>query len=325
MIMQQYNIFNEKLEDSVLINIYADEVISKEDPFTKDKWHYIGLIIEDLRFPLLENLKKLRYFNNFDEKSPFYEKNNKIIHWNELRSVDEKNIAERWLDYLLEPDRELWENVNNAKTIPSRKTIYFYILGLNNSKLNAEEFDTKNEFVSKYNRFFRSAILYAIKYFFPEMQIVIKNIFHEDGQQSQSKLFPWYTIFKLNDSSNNINVLSSEIQFLPKDHKENELSNIIQLCDLILGLSTSILHGIPESKSSNYREGLLQKYFPLFERLIKQPSNRNSSFKYYKRLAISFFPKEKTNIDSWERCKNQFYTKRPLFYEHQLSSQQTLF
>jgi len=79
---------------------------------------------------------------NYDVHSPYYEKNNKIVHWNEIRIADTKNICKRWFNYILNPGR-------------SSSKFYSYILGLNDSYLEKEEFDIKDEFNSKYNRFFR--------------------------------------------------------------------------------------------------------------------------------------------------------------------------
>ena len=62
---------------------------------------------------------------------------------------------------------------------------------------------------------------------------------------------------------------------------------------------------------------------PLVERLLKNPYNRNSSYNYYQRQKISFFPKYKIE-DSKEKITNlegdlletfregQFYSKRSM-------------
>ncbi|GAI57281.1 unnamed protein product, partial [marine sediment metagenome] len=208
-----------------------------------------------------------------------YNKNNRIVHWSEIKDADTKNICKRWLEYILNPRK-------------SRKNFYSYILGLNDSKLIREEFNTNDEFNSKYNRFFRSAVLYALKTFFPGKGIIVKNIFHEEGQQQNNRYFQWHCIYKLEDIEN-VTFNCENIIFLPKDHKKDKRSNIIQLCDCILGVSTSIIHGIKKSNNSKYREELADTYFPLLKRLIEAPDNRNSRYAYYKRIMVGFFPKEK--------------------------------
>lgn len=206
----------------------------------------------------------------------------------------------------------------------SRKTFYSYIFGLNNSYLNKEEFDTTDHYNSVYNRFFRTVIQYVLKSFFGG-KVVVENIFHEEGQQFNNEYFPWHTIYKLERGKNNITFNCSEINQLPKDHKKDKRSNLIQLCDAILGVSTSIIHGINRSSKSHYREELADLYTPLLKRLIENPNNINSSYKYYKRIGISFFPREKTKLGDIERMKNQFYYYRRLKYIEDKSNQMELF
>ena len=303
---------NVDIQKPVSVNIYADEVYGKECPYTKNIWHYIGIIVEDLNNPLLDDIIHERFMGNFDEHSPYYEMNNKVVHWSDIRIADTKNICKRWFEYILNPNR-------------SKNTFYSYILGLNDSFLIREEFDTNDAFNSKYNRFFRTAVLYALKVFFGGRQVIVENIYHEEGQQSYSEYFPWHVIYKLKQEEENIAFNCNKIIFLPKDHKKDRRSNIIQLCDAVLGVSTSIIHGIEKSKASKYREELADLYCDMFKRIIENPRNKNSRFEYYNRIMISFFPKEKTAPDDVRRLRNQFYSKRRLFYIEQKSGQEKLF
>lgn len=108
-------------DDSVNVNIYADES-GRECPINKNKWYYIGLVIENLAHPLLPDIINERYRYNMDKNSPYYEKNNKIVHWCEIRTADEKNICKRWFEYILAPDK-------------SKKSFHSYILGLNDTSI----------------------------------------------------------------------------------------------------------------------------------------------------------------------------------------------
>lgn len=303
---------NEVIEKPVNINIFADEVYGKICPYTKNIWHYLGIIVEDLDHPLLDDIIHERFMGNYDVHSPYYEKNNKIVHWSDIRIADTKNICKRWFNYILNPGR-------------SSSKFYSYILGLNDSYLEKEEFDIKDEFNSKYNRFFRSAVLYALKVFFRGKHVVVENTYHEVGQQAHSKYFPWHVIYKLEQEEQNISFNCREITFLPKDHRKDQRSNIIQLCDVVLGVSTSIIHGIEKSRSSLYREELANLYSAIFKRIIENPKNKNSWYKYYNRIMISFFPNKKTAPDDIRRLSNQFYTKRKLYYIEKKSGQMELF
>jgi hypothetical protein len=305
-----YNQFKNEIieiqEKEVRVNIYCDEVQEKVCPYTEEKWIYIGIIVENLENPLLDEIIKERYMNNFDERSPYFAKNNRIIHWVGIKDADSKNIAKRWIDYILDPSK-------------SGDKFYFYALGINVSKLNIENFDTEDIFNSIYNHFFRSALLYALKTFFPNKQIIVENIYHEIGQQEDHEYFPWHCIYKIETQEPNITFKCSEITFLPKSHRESEhgdkRSNLIQLCDLVLGMCVSLLHGINESKKSQYKKELLDLFLPLFREMIYEPENINSSYKYSGRVMIRFFPREKTKPNDVKRLMNQFYTKREIYYE----------
>jgi len=300
----------EHVQQPVHVNIYADEIYSKICPDSGNKWFYIGLIVEDLTNPLLGDIIKERFCDNFDKTSKDYDKNNKIVHWSDLRIADTKNICKRWFQYILNPDK-------------SGKTFYSYILGINNSKLIREEFGTEDEFNSKYNRFFRSAVIYALKVFFPGKEIVVENIFHEEGTQQDNEYFPWHCIYKL-QQEDSITFKCDNITFLPKDHKERKESNLVQLCDCVLGVSTSIIHGIEKSKSSKYREELADLYSPLFSRVVNEPRNKNSKYQHYNRIITRFFPRDKTNLGDDRRMINQFYCQRGLYYSEQKSGQMRL-
>ena len=302
---------NEIIKETVKVNIYADEIQSKICPDTGDEWHYIGLVVEDIDNPLLDDIIQERFMKNLDTSSPYYMKNNHILHWSEIENADEKYICRRWLEYILCPAK-------------SEKKFYSYILGLNNSYLSKEEFEQNNEFNSKYNRFFRSALLYALKTFFWNKKIIVENIYHEEGQQKQCEYFPWHCIYKISGQEENIILNCNEIIFLPKDHKVDSRSNLIQLCDCVLGVTTSIIHSIKKSNKSKYREELVDVYLPLLEKLIDKPENKNSSYKYYNRITVRFFPKEKTDIGDPRRYRNQFYTTRNLKYVEEKSGQTRL-
>jgi len=302
----------DKEDKPIEINIFADEIQLKKCPYTNEKWIYIGIVVEDLSNPLLEDIISERFCNNLDEQSPYYDKNNRIIHWAEIKDLDTKNICKRWFKYILDPSN-------------SRQKFHAYILGLNDSKLNKEEFDQNNQFSSKYNRFFRSTILYALKRFFPNKKIIVKNVYHEKGQQQRHEYFPWHCIYKITQKEENITFDCDQIMFLPKDHKKDKRANLVQLCDAFMGACTSIIHGIQSSKRSKYREELIDMILPLVKRMIEEPQNINSRYQHANRIMIRFFPIDKSAPDDIKRLQNQFYTKRPLYYEQKKSGQQLLF
>lgn len=232
------------------------------------------------------------------------------MHWADISSADEKNICKRWFQYILDPTK-------------SKKTFYCNILGINDDLLIKEEFDPNNNFNSKYNRFFRSTIKYALKCFFGSNKILIKNIYHEQGQQQHHEYFPWHVIFKLKSEEPNFSFEKGNIEFLQKDHRNDERSNLIQLSDCFMGAITNIIHGFEHSNRSNYRIELLDLLLPLAQRMIKEPKNINSSYAHSNRIMISFFPKRKTDLNDPQRYVNQFYNNRRLKYEEDKSGQES--
>ncbi|MHB8853514.1 MAG: hypothetical protein ACYC6P_09205 [Ignavibacteriaceae bacterium] len=299
-------------KQQVEVNIYADEIMSKKCPYTSHHWHYIGIVIEDLSKPLLSDIINERFCNNLDKESTYFKKNDKPVHWADISSADEKNICKRWFQYILNPSK-------------SKNNFYFNLLGINDSYLNRDEFDPDNNFNSKYNRFFRSSIKYALKSCFGNRKIKIMNLYHEQGQQQLHEYFPWHVIFKLQSEEPNFIFDKNEIEFLQKDHRIDERSNIIQLCDCLMGASTNIIHGFDVSNRSKYRIELLDIILPLVQRMMREPKNKNSSYSHSSRIMMSFFPKEKTNLDDTRRFVNQFYNFRRLKYEEDKSGQQSLF
>lgn len=306
------DLFGQIINEQIEVNIYADEIMSRKCPYTGNYWHYIGIIVEDCCNPLLQDIICERFCNNFDTKSPYYDKNNLPIHWVNISSANQKNICKRWFQYIL----------NSSK---SQKKFYCYILGLNDNNLNNEEFDSNSDFNSKYNRFFRSSIKYALKCFFNNKKIIIKNLYHEQGQQQLHYYFPWHVIHKLQSEKSNFTFEKNEIEFLQKDHTIDERSNIIQLIDCVLGVITNIIHGVEESNRGKYRTELINIMLPLVQRIIREPKNKNSPYSHHNRIMIRFFPKEKTDLGDPKRYINQFYNVRPLKYEDDISGQGKLF
>jgi len=306
------DLFKGYIDDQpVRINIYADEIQSKKCPYTNDDWFYIGIIVENMAHELLPEIIDIRYCGNNNRNSVYFQKNDRLIHWVDVTDIDSKNICHRWLEFILDPIR-------------SQKSFHAYILGINNSKLNSIEFGNEQEFNRKYNRFFRSAVLYSLKCNFPNKNIIIENIYHEQGQQQFHEYFPWHCIHRIDQSENKVTCECDSVTFLPKSHRDCERSNIVQLCDLYLGISTTAIHGLEKSNTSKYKAGLIDMFLPLLKRMINNPSNVRSSYAHSNRIMIRFFPKENTDIDDIRRYTNQFYTARKIHYLEELSGQMSL-
>jgi len=309
-----FGIEQEKENQIIEVNIYSDEVKNIVDPETKEKWHYIGLIVIPVQKEevCLNNLLKARFFENFSpendlslvKKDEYFKKNNRIVHFSDL-DADTFYIAKRWHSYL--------------KNKCSEKEFYFNILGICESRLS-QRFFPRKEFIVVYNRFFRSAIAFALKKFFLKKnvkKIIIKEIFHEKGEQQFNSLFPWHAIYKINKEENwPIYCKKKKITFIGKDHEKNKRANFIQFIDVLLGVTRNAIHYTSKGK---FQKRLTEEYFPLIKRLIYKPNNPNSKTypSYHRRMNIDFFPKEKlTSADQLSRYKKMFYKKVKLNFEY---------
>lgn len=288
------DLFGEEIKSNpTRINIYADEVQNHKDQITGEIWMYIGVTFEQLELPILDQLIEKRYCKDRDGWEEYVKNNDSCIHWTEIKSVNERNICERWIESTIVNER-----------------FFFSILGINLSNLSVEEFGRKDHFNVIYNRFFRTHISYSLKKFFGK-GVIVENIYHEEGQQENSDYFNWHTIFIL-DKDEHLNFKCNEIVFLPKDHKKDIRSNVVQLTDLYLGVFKDLHLGLPEevknSKTFNtYKKPLLEKLVPLLKRTVENPDNVNSSYKTFKRVNISLFPKTKSEKGDIKRLLNNFY------------------
>lgn len=303
------DLFWNDTDKTIEINIYADESKSRKDEYW-NIWHYIWIIIDKSDDSLLNEIENERIAWNLTMSSD--EKYNKKLHWNKISSMDEKNICERWFKYILD-NKKNWN-------------FYGTILWINTSLLSNKYFWNKN-FNIIYNRFFRTAIIYSIKAYFPWNKIIIKNIFHEVWEQENYDIFSTHCIKKINELDENIFTECDEIIFLWKDHNQNRHATLIQLCDVYLWVILNIIHWCEDYSSNRfvkYKKKLMDLMLPLIERLINNPKNKNSKFNYYKHQSISFFPKE-PHAMLWDLNRqevinyiNGFYTDRKIKYKEDL-------
>lgn len=293
------DLFGEKINDEkeiIHVNIYSDEIWEVENLVTGDKWIYTVAIYENTRSPILNDLINTRYLKEKEGWQKFKEQNDTNIHWAELRKdKNKKYIIERWLQFIQDD------------CISERK-FYFSLLGINITNLNVSEFDDNQTLNSIYNRFYRSMLKSSLKKFFGK-GVVVENIYHEEGSQKDHEYFNWHTILKL-DEDENLNFNCREITFLPKSHKDDERSNILQLCDVLAGIYKDIHCGLKKTKNTANRIEIIDSKIikELFiKRTIRNPKNINSSYGYANRFNISFFPKTKSNKGSIDRFGNNYY------------------
>ncbi|UJG40417.1 MAG: DUF3800 domain-containing protein [Candidatus Heimdallarchaeum aukensis] len=331
--------------NSITLEVFCDEINKVRLPYDNSWWMYLGALFvpvtkkQELIDTLL-NLRCIKHHNwhwdtaNCPHKCKYHTSNNAELHFHSIhKRIDKFKIAKKWLSFLVEE--------NNKRDLG---LIYFYILGLDLTKLNLENFgEKKGVDMNIYNRFFRTVISGA-KYFFNEYEIIfINKIYHDKGNQEKHRYFPWYTPYKLNINDNKLFILDKDIRFVDSNHKNypdtmgNDFrreSQLIQFIDIILGSVHCLLHAT--SKHPKKIE-LAQIMEPLLERLMYKPQNKNSKYHYYRKQQIKFFPKNPINthenklkqldmqgdlIETKILESNNFYTKRKIMLKD--PKQQTL-
>jgi len=303
-----------KEEELILVNIYADEIQKCKHSITGQEWVYTGAAFEVVNDPFLVDLIDARFAKDREGWEGFVDKNNSDIHWADVKNdANKANVALRWLDYLY------------ADCEPSKRKFRFAILGLNMSNLNLKEFADEQQFNSIYNRFFRTMIVKALSRFFGK-GVVINQILHEQGQQEDHDYFTWHTQHKLAQDFD-ISSVKSEIIYLPKSHKDDERSNVVQLVDMLMGIFKDLHLGVDTSTYHTRKSQLIEHRFiqeVIEQRVIRVGYNPNSRFGFSDRFDISLFPKTSSKPDDIERNLNNFYdiTKEPLAYYRQFETAQ---
>lgn len=309
------------------VSIFCDEIKNEKLDNgllgEKENWDYIGIcIVPTNNIPeLSKQLNDLRCdaqkkYTQCNNNCPYHYKNQIKIHYQEYDNTNNFKIANRWCDVIL----------NNFR--PSK--FYMHILGINLNKLDKSYFKKTGEETNIdeniYNRFFRTAIIYPLKKFFSNYDVIeIDAVYHDISDMKHHKYFKYQPLKYININENKIICNCNEITFLETNHI-NCLENnnvILQFIDLFLGANFNMLHN--SSKQKN-KVAIAKKIFPITNRCINNPDNKNS--RYYNVYSLSFFPKKKliSNISEFEKeiiKKDNFYTKREM--KLQMNGQLSIF
>lgn len=298
-------------------DVYSDEI------YINDK--YIGIaclfVPHNKKDRLYRKLSTLRCLNrdskkwvwNFGDcanvcKKERHINNNCEIHHQKIAkkaSYSRKEISKKWIKLLIDNNRQ------------NQKMIYFKILYIDLKKLDTCFFGEEDIDTNIYNRFYRTTLRGASNYFF-ENKIEIENIYHDKADdKEQHDYFSWHIEHTLKNERKRVKIDNHEITFLDSDHKKYLSSNkervidsqFIQLIDLILGAVSQTLFNL----SNDYEKIKLSSIiYPLVERLINEPYNYNSSYNYFRKQDISFFPKNESR--STEDLYNKLANKDGEFH-----------
>ena len=272
----QKNLFGEKIRPKEIeIFIFADE---KKN--VSERWDYIAILI--IPFEKIDNA--LEILNAHRQEINYYYE----LKFSNISKARGKKfeLAERWITEIIEDGKR------------ERGIFYFHILGIDRDNLDYTYFGEgetpKGKYANIYNRFFRTVFLGAVKEFFDNFdKIIVDTVFHDkEGHLQTHKYFPWHLIFKVEREEKNIKFKNKKIFFIESDHNKEKdftkFSHFIQLTDVIVGVVSYCLDFEKFSNKGYFKLGKI--FLPLVDRLINNPKNKNSSFGYYKKYKVSFFP-----------------------------------
>ncbi|WP_297420742.1 hypothetical protein [Thermococcus sp.] len=324
----------------VEVDVFVDEI--QPNPSKKINFMYIGALFVpvDKRSSLVGHLlqrrcailktwyvnpKKCPEFNKFPECKRLHWRSDDRIHYTDMGKIGSRKyeIAESWIRFLVEE--------NNKKGLD---LVYFNILGINLDNIDHKKFGGKRSLLPIYSRFFRTTILGGAKFFFGK-DVVIRKMYHDNGTQSKNPNFKRQVPLMMRKG---LAIRNTKVIFVDSNHhsyrNDNDLyeaSNLLQFIDLILGTVYGNIHTPYDitSKKGKAKHNLAKLMYPLVSRLILNPKNRNSSFNYYKRQQIMFFPKERITsrsnfvtiqkrldnfLETSEEGYNILHTQKDLFY-----------
>ena len=307
--------FPEVSKQQVKIKVFCDESGTVEPP-----WLYFGVLLvpESVEDALLTNLLNSRCNNPLRQKSwsdcelgcAQHNKNNTEVHFSEIRPSKKYkyDVANRWIHYFLK----------------DVQIVYLYILGIDLSKLDTSYFGDDRVRDNIYNRFFRTALLISSKSFFSDFKTIqITRVVHDKNPSLETHTyFKWYPILTIGEQDTKVSFIDPNIIFIDSDHRNsgNPHSHFIQFVDLILSCTRCCVDYSPEI--NELKTALSLKASRLVKRLLKEPGNTRSSYKYVGRLKIQFFPKfDVSNLDENSliyqlKRFDSFYTDRILSIEN---------
>ena len=296
------NLFNTANKSKKMYcNVYHDE---RKIP---SKWLYHGFLFIpcDKKSVVLELLNVARAKSTWDC----------VLHFHDLRNtLTENKLAELW---------------TNLFCFDFREITFFYYIGIDYTKL-AKKLWLGCRRDKIYNRFFQIGLYGAIKWFFLNKEagyneVTVNKIFSHAKTRYKKDRFRTQPIeditFKSMIKNEKINFEYPQIIEIADDHREeseySEKSHIIQYVDLIIGGLSQIFDCTSQHIGKCIvADRLCGNNLPTEIIYYDMPKFKSN---YYKKYAISFFPKEKVSEkdilqNNIITAKNQFYHSRELKY-----------
>ncbi len=226
----------------------------------------------------------------------------KEIHFKDLKDTHTVNdLAVRWIRYFC-----------NA----GFNDFYFYLLGVDLQLIVKRSWKSGARDHRIYNRFFQIGLYGAVKWFFLNPatdyeDVLINQIFSHGKSREDKDEFHTRPIFetlqKSLDNNENITFNSYKIAEVVSDHDEEphnpNASHFIQFVDIIMGTFSQIYDDTSKHKGKNLCANTMLSF-----ELPKKIMSINPRSRYYKKYAVSFFPKAKIS-------EKDFFEKRPEYFK----------
>jgi len=200
--------------------------------------------------------------------------------------------------------------------------LWFYFFGINLPNVDYELFGPSSDGQERdfriYNRFFEIGLFSACRFFFDTEteDVQILQIFSERRDLEEDNPFLIHAPYKINKRESNVKVKSKQViqvaSSLSRETQYREYVHVINFVDVLTGSFSQVIDYTTRKDGCTE---VANKVFPVCRRLSENPYNKNS--RYYKRCAMSFFPKQSVSKSSMigygiRPPPDQFYCNRVL-------------
>lgn len=200
------------------------------------------------------------------------------------------------------------------------RNMWFYLLGVDLSNINYDAFGLKSNGRDRhyriYNKFFEIGLFTACRWFFDPttVDIEIEGIFSEERSLERRNPFAFYAPYRINQRESNIKIKTKHITKISstpsKEKRYPDYVHNLNLVDVLVGSFSEVFD---YSSTQDGCVEVAEQLYIVCDRLSANPFNSRS--RYYKRYAMSFFPRRRLNSSEIIQSKtsqlgNHFYNKR---------------
>lgn len=274
------------------------EVYHDERGATNEGWLYHSFLC----LPTENKNRVIEKLCDFRKKTDWQED----LHFKDLGStVAENRLAQLWIDYFCNE---------------GYKDFYFYLFGVNCLNLEKRLWKPPTRGIRIYNKFFQMGLYGALKWFFIKQgnKVNIIQIYSHKKTRGPHDNFRFEPIqeinFKAQLKEEPIDFKSKQIKEIGSDRNETgfDESHVVQFVDIVMGTLGHIYDRETGKRGKDNCASVMLQYG-----LPKKLMAINPNSRYYKRFAVSFFPKAKLSKDEiLNRHKNyyhnHFYSEREI-------------